>query len=136
MYKTYSNYVFYRNKANLNDSAVSKLSGVSASTISDWKNERHQPTMKNLSKIASALGITTDDFFSGLPTEQVYSDNNTNSVIEPNDLLGSAAFLRKAISYCFTLRSGEKVELSVEEFQELNKAIEIYIESWIKLLIY
>jgi transcriptional regulator with XRE-family HTH domain len=42
---------------------LSKKSGVAISTISDIENERWMPTIKILTKLSVALGVSIDYFF-------------------------------------------------------------------------
>lgn len=56
----YPRYASIRDAHGLNDYAVSKASGVPASTISDWKNEKSQPGVESLIKISRVFGITVE----------------------------------------------------------------------------
>lgn len=42
---------------------LSEKSGLAISTISDIENDRAMPSIKALTKISKALGVTTDFFF-------------------------------------------------------------------------
>ena len=50
-----------RDSKNLNDSAVSKATGIERSTFSDWKSGRSKPKLEKLIKIADFLGVTLDE---------------------------------------------------------------------------
>lgn len=138
MVGTYENYEFYRNQKGLSDYQISKGSGISRGIISDWKNGRHHPHNKTLKKIADYLGITVNDFYQSPQqhmkpaTYELY--NKTISTLELNDKESyDAASLKRLIkAYVFVLNSGEKVDLTLEEYQELQKAIDIYVDSWIR----
>lgn len=74
----YSKYAELRDKLNLSDYAVAKRSGVGRSTLSDWKTGKHIPNTDNLSKIASALGVTVDYFIS----ENYYEDSEAGKIAQ------------------------------------------------------
>jgi len=57
----YPRYASIRDAHGLNDYAVSKATGVPASTISDWKNEKSQPGVESLIKIARVFGISVEE---------------------------------------------------------------------------
>ena len=57
----YAKYVKLRDSKNLNDSAVSKATGIERSTFSDWKSGRSKPKLEKLIKIADFLGVTLDE---------------------------------------------------------------------------
>lgn len=56
----YPRYASIRDARGLTDYAVSRSSGVPASTISDWKNEKSQPGVESLIKIARVFGISVE----------------------------------------------------------------------------
>lgn len=56
----YPRYASIRDAHGLTDYAVSMSSGVPASTISDWKNEKSQPCVESLIKIARVFGISVE----------------------------------------------------------------------------
>lgn len=56
----YGTYAALRDKKGLNDYQVSKLTGIAASTFSDWKNGRSRPKIEKMVKIATALGVTVE----------------------------------------------------------------------------
>lgn len=58
-----ASYEFYsklRNEKGLNDSQVSKITGIGRSTFTDWKNGRSTPKRPKIVKIAEALGVSPD----------------------------------------------------------------------------
>jgi len=57
----YKYYAMLRDSKGLTDYAVSKLSGVGRSTLSDWKTGKHTPNFENISKIARALEVEPSD---------------------------------------------------------------------------
>lgn len=72
-----ASYEFYsklRNEKGLNDSQVSKITGIGRSTFTDWKNGRSTPKRPKIVKIAEALGVSPDvldpiDYFAKKETE-------------------------------------------------------------------
>lgn len=57
----YAKYATLRDSKGLNDSKVSKATGIPRSTFSDWKSGRCKPKLEKLLKIADFLGITLDE---------------------------------------------------------------------------
>ena len=58
----YAKYVKLRDNKGVNDSTVSKATGVERSTFTDWKNGRSAPKLEKLVKIADYFGVTLDEF--------------------------------------------------------------------------
>lgn len=58
----YAKYVKLRDDKGVNDSTVSKATGVERSTFTDWKNGRSAPKLEKLVKIADYFGVSLDDF--------------------------------------------------------------------------
>ena len=57
----YENYQKYRNEKGISNYQVSKDTGVSQATLSNWKNQKTVPNIANLLKIANDLDCTVDD---------------------------------------------------------------------------
>lgn len=57
----YAKYAELRNSKGLNDSTVSKETGIERSTFSDWKNGRSKPKLDKLIKIADFFGVSLDE---------------------------------------------------------------------------
>ena len=58
----YAKYARLRDDKGVNDSTVSKATGVERSTFTDWKNGRSAPKLEKLVKIADYFGVTLDEF--------------------------------------------------------------------------
>jgi len=58
----YELYCKFRDKKGYKDSDVSKLTGIPASTFSDWKSGRSKPNTEKLSKIADVLDTMVEYF--------------------------------------------------------------------------
>ena len=67
----YFNYAQIRDKKGLSDFAVSKRSGVSPATISDWKTGKSVPNITTLSKIADALDVGIDDLLGRVRSSRI-----------------------------------------------------------------
>ena len=57
---TYDLYAEIRTAKGLKDSDVSKATGISSGTISDWKKGRYELKTDKLQKIADMLGVSLD----------------------------------------------------------------------------
>lgn len=57
----YEKYALYRNEKGVKDYDVAKATGIAPSVISDWKNERSNPKVDKLAKIAEYLGVHIED---------------------------------------------------------------------------
>ena len=58
----YKKYVLLRDGNGVTDYEVSKQTGISSSTFSDWKSGRSNPKIEKLKKIADYFGVTVDYF--------------------------------------------------------------------------
>ena len=59
---TYERYAKFRDEADMTDYAVAKSTGITASTLSDWKSGRYEPKVDKLIKISWLFGIPLEDF--------------------------------------------------------------------------
>lgn len=57
MYKIYEK---LRNARGLTDYKVAKEAGVSRSTLSEWKNGEHKPSLETIQKLSKYFGTTVD----------------------------------------------------------------------------
>ena len=57
---SYDNYSRIRDSKGLNDSKVAQLSGVSKSTISEWKKGKIHPKVDKIERIAQVLGVQAE----------------------------------------------------------------------------
>ena len=62
---TYARYAAIRDQAKLRDAAVSKLTGVSRATISEWKHGAYTPKIDKITRIAEALGVEPQAILEG-----------------------------------------------------------------------
>lgn len=68
MSTTYENYATIRNRMGLRDADVSKATGISTATLSEWKKGRYQPKLDKLEKIAAFLNVHIDAITRGVQT--------------------------------------------------------------------
>lgn len=61
---------------------LSERTGISTSTISDWKNKGNAPTSEKISSICNALNITADVIFNDVEIEHV----KTRVITEESEL--------------------------------------------------
>ena len=117
---TYQNYAKLRDKAGLSDYRISKMSGVSTSTFSDWRNGKHQPNKSNLAKIAGAMNVPVDAFF-------------TNGEIknEKNVFPDLTELVPERITYTIKLDDGSIVQLEEKEYREFRVAVHAYQQYWL-----
>ena len=72
---SYDNYSKIRDSKGLNDSKVAQLSGVSKSTISEWKKGKIQPKVDKIERISKILGVTVDAIMRNqFDTEEFYGN--------------------------------------------------------------
>ena len=62
MRKLYSKFVELLQKHNVTPYKVSKATGISQSSLSDWKTGRAKPKSDKLKKLADYFGVTVDYF--------------------------------------------------------------------------
>ena len=133
MNNTYENYLYYRNKSGYSDYKISCLAGLSKSTISDWKTGKHHPHNKTLKKIADILGIDVNAFYNSVPShELVMMANKKYDEMKVEQPMNDSLMNANLSSYKMRLTSGEEVELSPGEYKELQKAVTIFVDSWIR----
>lgn len=58
----YDHYVELRDKKGVTDYRVSKDTGITKSTFTDWKNGRSAPKLEKLSILAKYFGVTIEYF--------------------------------------------------------------------------
>lgn len=58
----YANYAAIRDKRGLTDAQVAKKTGLTQSTLSDWKAGRYTPAFGNIVKIAECLHVSANRF--------------------------------------------------------------------------
>lgn len=71
MTTTYENYAVIRSRMGLRDADVSKATGISTATLSEWKKGRYQPKLDKLEKIAKFLNVNIEAITQGTTPEQL-----------------------------------------------------------------
>lgn len=140
MVDSYQNYLYYRNKLGLSDYQVANKTGISKSTFSDWKNGRHHPQTKTLKKIADLLGVDVNAFYNTAPkyfTYQVPEEDipNTQKMLQEARFHYNVNFATvhdHVIQYTIQLTDGTSISLAQEEYKELQNAVAIFIDAWVR----
>ena len=58
----YKKYVVLRNKAGVTDYEVAKQTGVTTSTLTNWKYGRYKPKVEKLKALADYFGVSIEYF--------------------------------------------------------------------------
>ena len=66
----YSKYAELRDKAGITDYEVAKKTGVSTSTLSNWKAGRYTPKADKIQKIATYFGVGIETLLKGCEREK------------------------------------------------------------------
>lgn len=89
----------------LNSNQVSKATGISTSTFTDWKKGRSNPNQKNMLKIAEYFGVSLDYLMTGKEPEfDKYGVEETHLYSQ----IRNDAELFKALSKYFELSDAKK----------------------------
>ena len=60
----YNKYATLRDKAGVTDYAVSKATGISTATLTNWKYGRYNPKLDKLNTLADYFGVSVEYFLS------------------------------------------------------------------------
>ena len=60
----YNKYATLRDKAGLTDYALSKATGISTATLTNWKYGRYNPKLDKLKTLADYFGVSVEYFLS------------------------------------------------------------------------
>lgn len=89
----------------LNSNQVSKATGISTSTFTDWKKGRSKPNQKNMLKIAEYFGVSLDYLMTGKEPEfDKYSAESAHLVAK----IRNDAGLTQALDKYFELSDKKK----------------------------
>ena len=124
---TYEEYTEQRDILGLTNNQVSRLSGVSTATFSQWKNGVYEPKRSTLAKIQNAL----DNYDPKLEVDWMIRKDNLDIAIESEKPYREVRPRFQIDMYSITLPI--PVELSEREFNELRKASEAFAESWLRV---
>lgn len=124
---TYEEYEEQRDILGLTNNQVSRLSGVSTATFSQWKNGVYEPKRSTLAKIQNAL----DNYDPKLEVDWMIHNDKIDIALEPEKQYRAIRPRFCLDMYSVTLPI--PVELSEREFSELRKATEAFAESWLRV---
>ena len=65
---------------NMSQSTFAKEVGLSASTISDWKTKKTNPTAEKIMPICEVLGVTPDQLLTGKGIDEDYVEHESSKV--------------------------------------------------------
>lgn len=83
------------NERHISQSSFAKVTGISASTISDWKNKKTNPTAEKIMSICGALGITPEQLLTGKGIDEDYEER----LDEKEDFVITSADMRVLEGY-------------------------------------
>lgn len=105
---SYERYAKIRDAKGYTDYRVAKLSGVSQSTLSEWRAGRYKPKMEKLQKIAEALGVPLIEMQTDIKLDVVVHGATGDSVVTVEmESLDEARFYERMIEACQRLNKGE-----------------------------
>ena len=81
----YEIYCKIRDAAGCKDADVSKATGISKSTFSDWKSGRSKPKQEKLQKIADYFGVSVDYLMTGKNSSNIKVVDENNNVVVLDD---------------------------------------------------
>lgn len=68
----------YRDLRGWEQEKLASETGFTKQNISQWENDRHEPSKEKLDRLAKALGVKTSDFYSDVEDEKLTSVNNSH----------------------------------------------------------
>lgn len=98
---------------------VSRATGISNMTLSDWKNGKTTPKQDKLLKIADYFGVSLDYLMTGKEPNagSLYSDENADLLIEiTHKMKGDPEFADRLVKYMSLLNENKK---SVDDMIDL-----------------
>lgn len=123
---TYEEYEEQRDILGLTNNQVSRLSGVSTATLSQWKKGVYEPKKGTLAKVQNVL----DNYDPKLEVDWYFNKNGIESFLTADHI--KPIPLRFSVDMVsFTLPV--PVELTEQEYSELRKATEAFAVSWLKI---
>lgn len=81
----YEIYCKIRDAAGCKDADVSKATGISKSTFSDWKSGRSKPKQEKLQKIADYFGVSVDYLMTGKNSSNIKAVDENNNIVVLDD---------------------------------------------------
>ena len=122
----YDEYAKIRDSRGLTDSEVAEKCGVSQSIFSRWKTGKSSPSKKTRYKISQALGIPMTTHFVGQTKDGFIIEDDSDFKLSHS---------LKVASYTIKLADGSFVELLPEQAEELNRAVDAFINVYCENLL-
>lgn len=100
----YNRYCKLRDAKGYKDADISRLTGISRPTLSDWKRGVSKPKPDKLIKIAECLGVTTDYLLTGEEKQSEFSPEQAELDLK----ISQDMELKKALKKYFSLNDNKK----------------------------
>lgn len=105
----YSIYQKLLDEKGLKNSDIARATGISNMTLSDWKNGKSTPKQDKLMKIADFFGVSLDYLMTGEERDFLYSDENSDFLINiTKELKSDPAFADRIMRYMSLLKENKK----------------------------
>ena len=128
----YDDYAKIRDRKGLTDYEVAKLGDFSRSVLTSWKNGTSTPSVKVAHKISNVLNVPIWDFLNERTPKDEAADISVDSLIDQQKKLQHEI---SNIKYTLKLADNSEIELTFEEAEELNRAVEAYIQVYCENLL-
>lgn len=128
----YDDYAKIRDRKGLTDYEVAKLGDFSRSVLTSWKNGTSTPSVKVAHKISNVLNVPIWEFLNERTPKDEAADISVGSLIDQQKVLQQQIH---DIKYKLTLADKREIELTFEEAEELNRAVETYIQVYCENLL-
>lgn len=113
----YSIYQQLLDERGLKNADISRATGISNMTLSDWKNGKSTPKQDKLMKIADYFGVSLDYLMTGEERDYLYSDENSDLLVTLTRRLKSdPTFAERITRYMSLLNENKK---SVDDMIDL-----------------
>lgn len=123
MITDYESYVMERDKHHFTDYYVSKQTGISRSTFSQWKKGEITPSKSTFERINRFF---SSGIYKPLPERH-------SSIMEGNAPIDPAFFMRvepNMTSYMIRIDESTLVKLDQTEYDELQRAVRCFLYAW------
>lgn len=112
----YNRYCKLRDEKGYKDADISRLTGISRPTLSDWKRGVSKPKQDKLIKIAECLGVTTDYLLTGEEKQSEFSPEQAELDLR----ISQDIELKEALKKYFSLSNTKKKHI-IEMIELLSK---------------
>ena len=105
----YSIYQQLLDERGLKNADISRATGISNMTLSDWKNGKSAPKQDKLMKIADYFGVSLDYLMTGEERDYLYSDENSDLLLQiTNELKSDPTYAERMVRYMSLLNEDRK----------------------------